>query len=342
MENNEKQVSAYQSHIHEGILLNANELSQNLNENIIREIQQEIPNILFNRYPDDDYTSLKKAYAKVMNVKPDMVLCGNGSDQMLGLLIGCAISKEDVLVTLEPDFGMYDYYVSMNDGKMKKFPIQAGHNVDIEDLIEFSKGASMLLFSNPNNPTGNVVPKEKIERLLQAMPEIPVVIDEAYMEFSNESVIDLLDVYPNLFVTRTLSKAFGAAGIRLGFLLSNAKNIEKLSALNVPYSISRLSQMVGEIVLFHADEFQDLVRKTIERREQLVALNQELNSIEIFPSQANFVLVQSKKINRIIEAMNNEKITIRVYDNKPYCRITIGSKEENEKVMEVLRKVDRI
>lgn len=342
MENNEKLVSAYQSHVHEGILLNANELSQNLNEKIMQEIQQEIPNVLFNRYPDDEYTSLKQAYAKVMNVKPDMVLCGNGSDQMLGLLIGCVISKDDVLVTLDPDFGMYDYYVSMHDGKMKKFAIQAGKDLDIDALIEFSKGASMILFSNPNNPTGNVVSKEKIERLLEAVPEIPVVIDEAYMEFSNESMVDLLDVYPNLFVTRTLSKAFGAAGIRLGFLLSNAQNIEKLSALNVPYSVSRLSQMVGEIVLSHADEFQDLVKETIERRERLIALDQELDLIEIFPSQANFVLVQSEKIDQIIKAMNDEKITIRVYDNKPYCRITIGNEEENEKVMKVLRKADRI
>lgn len=342
MENNEKQVSAYQSHVHEGILLNANELSQNLNEKVMQEIQREIPNVLFNRYPDDGYTSLKQAYAKVVNVKPDMVLCGNGSDQMLGLLIGCTISKDDVLVTLDPDFGMYDYYVSMHDGKMKKFAIQAGKDLDIDALIDFSKGASMILFSNPNNPTGNVVSKEKIERLLEAMPEIPVVIDEAYMEFSNESVIDLLDVYPNLFVTRTLSKAFGAAGIRLGFLLSNAQNIEKLSALNVPYSVSRLSQMVGEIVLSHADEFQDLVKETIERRERLIALDQKLDSIEIFPSQANFVLVQSEKIDQIIESMNDEKITIRVYDNKPYCRITIGNEEENEKVMKVLRKADRI
>lgn len=342
MENNEKQVSAYHSHVHEGILLNANELSQNLNEKVMQEIQREIPNVLFNRYPDDGYTSLKQAYAKVVNVKPDMVLCGNGSDQMLGLLIGCTISKDDVLVTLDPDFGMYDYYVSMHDGKMKKFAIQAGKDLDIDALIDFSKGASMILFSNPNNPTGNVVSKEKIERLLEAMPEIPVVIDEAYMEFSNESVIDLLDVYPNLFVTRTLSKAFGAAGIRLGFLLSNAQNIEKLSALNVPYSVSRLSQMVGEIVLSHAGEFQDLVKETIERRERLIALDQKLDSIEIFPSQANFVLVQSEKIDQIIESMNDEKITIRVYDNKPYCRITIGNEEENEKVMKVLRKADRI
>ena len=337
----EKKVSAYQSHDHSGILLNANELSDNVDQAVMEEILQAMPDVLFNRYPDNEYTKLKESYAQLAGVEPDMVLCGNGSDQMLGLLIGCAISKGKTLATLEPDFGMYDYYVSMHDGQMKKYAVEPDQPFDMNAFITFCQDCDMILFSNPNNPTGNIVTKEKIRQLLESVTDIPVVIDEAYMDFADESVIPLLNEYKNLFVTRTLSKAYGAAGIRLGFLLGCADNIRKLDALNVPYSVSRTSERIGRILLDHAKEYEQKIERTKQRRDAMVRFGKELEHITIVPSHANFVLVQSERIDRILDAMIKEHVVIREYKEKPYCRITIGSEKENKLVADILRKVDQ-
>ena len=181
-----KAVSAYEAHVQEGVLLNANESPTNFDEQILTEIKASLDTTLFHRYPDDSYRSLKEAYAQVVGVEPDMVLCGNGSDQMLGLLIGCAMAEGKTLATLAPDFGMYDYYVSMYGGTIKKYPIAAGKPLDMDAFVAFAKDADMVLFSNPNNPTGNLVSGADIEKLLQTIRHVPVVIDEAYMEFADE------------------------------------------------------------------------------------------------------------------------------------------------------------
>ncbi|WP_290139842.1 histidinol-phosphate transaminase [uncultured Dubosiella sp.] len=335
-----KAVSAYEAHVQEGVLLNANESPANFDEQILTEIKAALDTTLFHRYPDDSYRSLKEAYAQVVGVEPDMVLCGNGSDQMLGLLIGCAMAEGKTLATLAPDFGMYDYYVSMYGGTIKKYPIAAGKPLDMDAFVAFAKDADMVLFSNPNNPTGNLVSGADIEKLLQTIRHVPVVIDEAYMEFADESVVGLLDQYPNLFVTRTLSKAYGAAGIRLGFLLSRAENIQKLGALNVPYNVSRTTQTIGEILLRHAATFAKRVEQICRQRERFAELAPSLRRFTVHPSRANFVLVEGEGLDDLLAAFKARNIVVREYAGKPYCRITIGSEAENDQVLEIIRKVD--
>ena len=214
----------------EGILLNANESSVNLPLAIREEIAQAIQETAFNRYPQDDYTALREAYARYLQLQPEQIIAGNGSDEMLGLMIGLYIGKGKKLYTLAPDFSMYARIIAAcmtercADGRSN-----LEKHFDTEGFIAYGRQeqVSMVLFSNPNNPTGGSIPKSELCRIVEAFADIPVIIDEAYAEFDDSSMIDMLDRYDHLFVTRTLSKAFSLAAIRCGFLLGNAKAMDK-------------------------------------------------------------------------------------------------------------------
>ena len=189
-----KQTSQYQAMKQEGILLNANESSVNLPLAIREEIAQAIQETAFNRYPQDDYMALREAYARYLQLQPEQIIAGNGSDEMLGLMIGLYIGKGKKLYTLAPDFSMYDYYCGMHDGEMCRWTIKPGEAFDTEGFIAYGRQeqVSMVLFSNPNNPTGGSIPKPELCRIVEAFADIPVIIDEAYAEFDDSSMIDII------------------------------------------------------------------------------------------------------------------------------------------------------
>lgn len=338
-----KSVVSYTQHKQDGILLNANEKSTNLSAEIIQEIQEALPSIAFNRYPDDTYQELKEKYGLLQGVEADQIIVGNGSDQMLGLMIGTYISKGKKAFTFDPDFGMYDYYISTYDGELEKFVLDDFHRIDVDALIEQARKVepSLILFSNPNNPTGLFLDKIQIEKILKAFPDTPVLVDEAYIEFAPESAIDLIEPYPNLYITRTLSKAFGLAGIRLGFLISQKKNIDQLKTKTVPYSVNQISELVANILLDHHDQVQTFIEETKKRREALIAQARQFKTIDLYPSQANFVLIKAKDLEKVSAKMKENGIAIRDYDHKAYVRITIGTEGEMEQVVSVLKQVER-
>lgn len=210
-----KKIEAYSGQKQSGILLNANESSENLPQDIIQEILHAVENTAFNRYPDTAQIELRKAYAKAMGLQTEQVLAGNGSDQMLGLLIGMFLGKGKSLYTYDPDFSMYEYYASSYEADVEKYALPYDGSLDIESFIQHGreKKVSLVMFSNPNNPTGNCLSIEQIRKIIAGFAPVPVVIDEAYFEFSDEtSALTLLADYDNLYVTRTLSKAYGQIG----------------------------------------------------------------------------------------------------------------------------------
>lgn len=337
-----KEVQSYQAKQIGNVMLNANELSCNVSEDIRKEIQAIIPSIAFNRYPDADNEELIQAYAKVMNLDFDRILAGNGSDEMLGLMIGYFLGKDKVLFTLQPDFSMYDYYATMHEASIEKFPCGVDGSFDVQAFIEEGKAkrANMILFSNPNNPTGHILTKTEVQAILTAFPAIPVIVDEAYGEFAQESMVDAVDQYPNLYVTRTLSKAYGLAGARLGFLISNKANIATLKPNVVPYNINTISQKVGVIVLQHASEFQQMVQDTIAKRDAFYDRVKSLKGITCYPSHANYVFARSQNKAVYLKAFEEKGIVIRDYAKDDSLRITIGSEEENALVLEVLTQLE--
>lgn len=335
-----KKVEGYSGRAEGSILLNANELSFDMCKNYEAEIIAGLKELSFNRYPDTTNQRVIDAYAKVMNLQSEMILAGNGSDEMLGFLIGSFLGKDKTLYTLAPDFSMYDYYCGMHDASIKKFACEKDGSWSVDAFIAQGKEASpqMILFSNPNNPSGYAMDCASLCKLLDAFKDIPVIIDEAYGEFNEESMLDYLDEYPNLYVTRTLSKAYGLAGARIGFLISNVANITKLKPQVVPYNVNSFTQMLASIVLNHADDYADQIAQVKNMRDAMYEHLKGLQNVTIYPSKANYLFGRCANKEQMLAAFEAEGIVIRNYNDDSF-RITIGLKAENEKVCSILEAI---
>ena len=338
-----KNIESYAARTNGAIMLNANECYKNISAEIVKELQAAIADLALNRYPDESSSELIHAYAQVKGISSDHLLAGNGSDEMLGLMIGYFLGKGKKLLTLSPDFSMYDYYASLHESEVVKFPCAEDGSFIAADFIEFGREhhVDMVLFSNPNNPTGHFVSNRELCKIVEAFPRIPIIIDEADGEFARESMLEYLDTYGNLYVTRTLSKAFGFAGARLGFLLSNPANIADLKPMLVPYNISSLAQKAGVIVLRHAAEYELLVEEVQLERDMLYHKLKQLQNVTFYPSQANYLYGRSNYKQELLEAMEKEGIVIRNYEGADSFRITVGSPRENAIVLSVLQEFDR-
>ena len=177
------------------------------------DIKTDICNLDLNRYPEDSSEVLKELYGVYAGVDKENIVVGNGSDEMIGLLIGLNIFEGKKLLTLNPDFSMYDYYASMHSGEMVKYNTKEDGSFDIYKFIELGKkeNVDMIIFSNPNNPTGHAIEPFKITKILEAFKDKVVLVDEAYYEFFGESMVPYINRYKNLLITRTLSEGLGAS-----------------------------------------------------------------------------------------------------------------------------------
>ena len=338
-----KNVTGYQAHIQKGLLLNANEASANLSASLMQEVTDALPSVAFNRYPDNDEKELLEAYAEAFHLKSTQLLAGNGSDQMLGFIIASYLGKGKTLYTFNPDFSMYDYYASSYEASVEKYVIEEDGSFDIDAFIETGKEkhADLVMFSNPNNPSGHLLNRAEVIKIVTAFHDVPVVVDEAYIEFADtESMVYAVEEYDNLFVTRTLSKAFGLAGLRIGFLISSQENMAKLKPQAVPYALNALSMKIGTIVLSHAGEILTAAKNTVCERERVYEAVKNYNAAHFNPSQANFIYGRSEKKERLLDMFSEENIVIRNYAGKDSFRITIGSPEENNAVLAVLQRFE--
>ncbi|MCF0115561.1 MAG: histidinol-phosphate aminotransferase family protein, partial [Erysipelotrichaceae bacterium] len=252
-----KKINEYAPVQTSGILLNANESPFDFDRYIKEELVKLLSEFSFQRYPNDTYEELLKAYANYAGIEEDQVICGNGSDELLGLIIGLTITQGKKLLTFKKDFGMYNYYTSMFQGEVVTYDQPITEDFDSAKFIETAKkeNVAIIMISNPNNPTGKLIPVSSIKDILEGLKEIPVVIDEAYIEFSEEgsSMMPYLEDYPNLIITRTLSKAFGLASIRCGFLATNKERMATIKPNKVPFNVSTFSEKVATLLLNKID-----------------------------------------------------------------------------------------
>ncbi|MDQ0359567.1 histidinol-phosphate transaminase [Breznakia pachnodae] len=334
-----KDIKTYTAQNNQGTLLNANENPENLNRKIVKEISEAIAEIDFNRYPDDDMSELKKAYGEYISLSPDQIIVGNGSDEMLGLLINLTLGEGKKLYTMEQDFSMYDYYASMQGAEIVRFPITADDMFDVDEFIRFGKknDIDMIIFSNPNNPTGRQIKNGSIIKILESFQDIKVVVDEAYAEFCNVNMLPYLDLYPNLLITRTLSKAYGLAGVRCGFLLGNKELIKEIAPYKVPYNVNVLTQLTALITL----QYKDLMYAGIERIKSLrdtmymEYLMNKPQRVTLYPSAANYFYGVCEDKKKLLQVMVENNIVIRNFDGNSF-RISVGNEEDNKRVIELL------
>lgn len=300
-----------------------------------------------NRYPDPQQRNLKVVLADQKGVKPENILFGNGSDEVLDLLFRAFCEpKEDNIITLPPTYGMYKVLAGINNVENKEVLLTADFEPNVEAILKNANANSKILFlCSPNNPTANSLSKDRMVELLNEFKGL-VVVDEAYIDFSKEeSWLNELNNFPNLIITQTLSKAYGMAGIRLGICFASEEIIAVLNKIKPPYNVNELTQQKALERLLNIDAINSEVADILGERTILYKELLQLNYIEkVYTSDANFILA---KVNNATERYNQllkKGIVVRNRTTQPLCentlRFTVGTKEENKKLIKALKEIN--
>ncbi len=327
--------------------LDANESPFLPSKAVLDELAAAVYSLDFNRYPDPYATDLVKAFSGIYSVNSNNVLAGNGSDELISLIAGGLIENGDTVAVVLPDFSMYEFYSTLAGANALKFIKSESFEIDFTKLFDAvnETGAKLVIFSNPCNPTGFVCPRADIEAFIKKTDAL-VVVDEAYMEFSekNESVIDLIEKYDNLIVLKTMSKAYGAAALRLGFAIAGTEISSALRKIKSPYNVNSVSQVFGKIILSHYNEIRERIA---EIRKNLVYLRCGIEGIKtdkierICPTAANFVYIKMSSpedAREVFDALMARGVAIRCMMGG-YIRVSAGTREECDIFLEEFSEV---
>ena len=295
-----------------------------------------------NRYPDPQQTALKELISKQKELPINQVLLGNGSDEVLDLIVRAFCEpNQDSILTLPPTYGMYGVLAQLNSIENIEVPLSKDFNINIDQVLKQVKPSTKLLFiCSPNNPSGNIMDVNAVTRLLKAFDGL-VVIDEAYIDFTTiESWMQHLNTFPNLIVTQTLSKAYGLAGIRLGTCYASKEIIAVLNKIKPPYNINSLTQQAA-IEALQNNEVSDQVSSILREREKLAnALASCFFVKKIYPSDANFILIKVDDANKRYDELLRHGIVIRNRTTQLGCenclRISLGTPAENKQLLTLL------
>jgi histidinol-phosphate aminotransferase len=299
----------------------------------------------FNRYPDPLQWQLKFQLARIKGVPAENMFIGNGSDEVIDLAyrIFCDPKKDNVIVC-PPTYGMYEVSANINDVATKKVNLTPDFQLDVEGILNAVDSNTKLLFiCSPNNPTGNNMNRGDVETLLNNFNGV-VIIDEAYINYSKQKTfIQELTEYPNLIVMQTLSKAWGLAALRLGLCFASLDIIDVFNKVKPPYNINEASQQLALEALENTQLVNDWIKTVVHQKEVLVNELHKLSFVKkIHPTDANFILVKVSDADKLYQYLADKEIVVRNRNKEILCenclRITIGTPQENEKLLLTLKK----
>ncbi len=299
-----------------------------------------------NRYPDPQQKELKKLIAKRNGVSTNQITIGNGSDELLDMImrVFCEPGKDNVIIT-PPTFGIYKVLANTNNVEVREAPLTDEFGLNVSSITNLIDDRTKLIFiCSPNNPTGNLMEVTTIKTLLKL--NCLIIIDEAYIDFANqESWVNSFTKYPNLIITQTLSKAWAQAGIRLGMSFSSKEIATNLDKIRLPYNINALSQQKAIEVLSNPTSFKRDVQ-SIKREKILleVALKSLKIVTKIYPSDANFFLIKFTNAQKVYDRLASKGIILRNFSKAKGCtnclRISVGTAEESEELIQNLKKIN--
>lgn len=302
----------------------------------------------YNRYPDPHQAELKTRISETKGVPVENIFLGNGSDEAIDLLfrVFCEPGKDNV-VSIFPTYGMYQVCSEINDVKYQKVPLKDDFSLDPEALVAACSDTTKLLFlCSPNNPTSNSFDSQVILSLVEKL-DLIVVVDEAYIDFSSrKSLLQYVTQYPNLVVLQTLSKAWGLAGIRLGMAIGSREVISLMSKVKYPYNLNILTLKFAFKALENKEKVDEWVSLILEQRKLMERKMKMYRFVlNVYPSDANFLLVQVDKPKKIYNYLVEKKIIVRDRSNVELCegslRITVGSEAENRALSDALMQYQR-
>ncbi len=299
-----------------------------------------------NRYPDPRHTELKGRISAWLGLDPEMLFLGNGSDEAIDLLFRASCNTgTDRVMAISPSYGMYAVCAAIQGVELDKILLNDDFSLSADRLIRAIRPVHKLIFlCSPNNPTGNLLDREEIIKILEVFSGV-VVVDEAYIDFSDSSgLIDLIDLYPNLVILRTFSKAWGLAGVRCGMAISNPEIISVLMKIKYPYNLNSLTQ---KRVLDALNKSLGILEQCNFIRDERERLFESLESIsrirKIFVTEANFILIKVDHPEQVYNQLLNKGLVVRNRSSQDLCtgclRITVGTPEENRLLIESIKTI---
>lgn len=298
----------------------------------------------YNRYPDPLQKNVKQKLGILKGVNPEQIFLGNGSDEAIDLLIRafCEPYRDSILIT-EPTYGMYSVCAEVNGVNVQQVLLTPDFDLDLDAFPKTFDGTTKIVFlCSPNNPTGNLLSREKILEVLKRFYGL-VVIDEAYIDFANDkSFVQELTKYPHLVVLQTFSKAWGLAGLRLGMCFASTEIINILNKIKYPYNVNIRTQELALDAFEHAYKKDIWVDEILTQRDKLVKSLKGLRIVDkIFPSDANFILIRVKDAPSTYQYLMDNNIIVRDRSRVTLCynciRITVGTPQENDRLIEALK-----
>jgi histidinol-phosphate aminotransferase len=324
------------------VKLDAMENPYGLPEPLRREIAEAVAGAELNRYPDPSAPALMARLRSAMAVPGDCgLLLGNGSDEIIHIMIEACARPGAVVMAPSPTFVMYSVYAKLCGLRYVPVPVNADFTLAAERFIDAmaEHRPAIVFLAYPNPPAGNLFPDADIERVIAAAPGL-VVVDEAYQPFARRTFMDRLRRFPNLVVLRTLSK-LGLAGIRLGYLAGRPEWIREFDKARSPYNINVLTQIVAEKVLAHRDVLDAQAGAICAERSRLAERLRGLSGVVTYPSDANFVLVRLARALEVFEDLKRRGVLVRCFPEHPMVkdclRLTVGTPAENDRLVEALR-----
>ena len=322
-------------------------LDSNENYVISKQFQNDIissarKNSDVREYPLGGVERLIQSISKFVKIPSSMIGVGNGSDQILDLILSNFASKQTKILTSNPTFGFFEERCKLYSIPLIAIPFKDNMELDIKDFIQQSKNADILYLDSPNNPTGFQFTKTELEKLVKSFSGL-VIIDEAYGEFGDYSLSNMVKTQNNLIVVQTLSKSFGLAGLRLGYFIAN-KNFTNvfMNVLQYPYPLSTITIESGILALEKSNLMKDAVDNIKTERKRILETLRKYAAFEVFDSKANFVLFDAQaSYKRVYSALVEQGISIRklgkIGKHEGCLRVTIGTKEMNSKFLLAIR-----
>lgn len=301
----------------------------------------------YNRYPDPLQWKLKEKIAKVKDVDAAKIFLGNGSDEPIDLVVRIFCEPRiDNIVAIDPTYGMYQVCADVNDVEYRKVLLNENFDIDAQKILERTDEKTKLIFlCSPNNPTGNLLNRKEIEKILKAFAGI-VIVDEAYIDFASQTTwLNELDKYPNLVILQTFSKAWGMAAVRLGMAFTSPEIIRLFNKVKYPYNVNILTQNFVNEELDKLELRKQWIATLLEGRDYLKHELPKLLFVEkIYPTDANFLLVKVSDANGIYKKLADKGVIVRNRNSVSLCagclRITVGTDEENKTLIKTLNKLE--
>ncbi|MGH7885492.1 MAG: histidinol-phosphate transaminase [Thermodesulfobacteriota bacterium] len=341
---NIKAISSYTvPQIECSVKLDGNESPYQPDNEFRGKIIDELRNVKLNRYPDPNFNLIRSKLSEIYSFPEDGIILGNGSDEIIQMLITVFTGKSGIVLMPNPTFSMYKLSSLAQKKEVIESELNDDFDINLDDFknIIFEYDPDLIFLATPNNPTGNSFSKEKIAAILSSTDAI-VVVDEAYFDYSKISYLQYTKEFDNLMILRTMSK-IGFASLRLGMLFGNPDLVAELHKTRMPYNINSLTQSIMSVVLENKTAIDEKINAVIKERKKLKVGLSKFPGFKVYPSDANFFLVRVDDADFLFNELVKKDILIRNLNGsgvlKNCVRITVGSKLENEKLLSALASI---